>query len=830
MAEFLTLPIATAGIADVRAALLPIFAGVGLLLFALSTIGKRKVAGPGPSSTSRLPDGVSWDARRWLWWTAWAVLAISMASAMANDSIDLSWGWILRFAAGAGWALLLCRAFSAKQVRDIVVGLVIVGLFALALSIAHRSDRQLAYFSWPIGPITSTAAMAALWAAVAGGWATVAIIRRRFSAVDILSVVVFLAAIYVLQQTGRRAPTLGLLAAALWIAAVLFWSRLRTRRARLTVSTIFLFALVVAVWIVAVRLRAADESAAGALALRFEYWRIAARLILDGHLSLGHGPDTFVVAMTNAVAPLRAVSPHFYHGNINLYAHNEWIQAALELGIPGALFYFALPMGILLFTWRHLQAVGTGIGGRRKTGDESNFPATVAISAGLVAIVVTECAGITLRTAIMPLWFWTLLGLLATRENRAVPQATAVERGSWKVARFLGLVIAAVSFLVGAYFDLSNARVRTDDATRPSRTGTLRLYADQTIASRRREAIIAGSAVHPKPDPVAAEEAVHRWRELHELIPGYLDTPARFADALLLAGQNKEADWVLRGALQPLTESNRYEPSANALHAGLAKDRPTEQLRCVQRALRHAALSDELLRISIESASAPVVGAIFREELPMARESARNLALPDAEDGSAELLRINALSAFRSGRFDEALGDQRLAANYYAHLERSRNPYRRGHDAETDAFFALAKMLDDADRANYAEACDAIAAAERYAVLGISHQRLADPKPEYGFVIGEVVPTDFPPRLYSLWRFSSLLHLAAGKDRFLDFRIYFGLPTAEWNEPALRRELSRLAERVYEDLTRIPADRRPAHYDELPEMARRYSTPDTSRQ
>jgi tetratricopeptide (TPR) repeat protein len=833
IAAALTLPIHSAEIAEVRDVVLPVAFGLALLaitvgFFVRSTDNAELTATAdgvreGPRRALRNP------AERWLWATSAAILVIAILSALANQRFDLAWGWIFRFAVGAGWAVLIVRIFSVGMVKRTVTGLMIVALITLVLTLVHRADRHLAYFHWPIGPITPTAAFAALWAAMAFVLVVLHVLHRRVRFSTILFAMTCAVAVYALQQTGRRGPVLGLAGAGLLTTLILLRSRFRGQAMALAMFVMVGIAAVGAGWYVVSQLKSAEPEASGALALRFELWRLAWGLIAD-HPSLGVGPDTFFIEMTNAVAPLRAVSPHVYHGNVNLYAHNEWIQSAVELGIPGALFYLALPVGIIIMAWRGFHAPQTSPSASASNNglqiealQRERRSAMIVLIAALAAIVLIDSSGITLRAPMMPVWYWTLIGLLtALCGNRALQSSPAPLRVPKPIKAIVATALAAVCFAV-SYGDMSLALVPTDPFKRLSLGDRPRLYAEKTVNERQQAAVYMSALAKAEPDEAHLQEAVERWARLFALIPAFRDTPARYARALLAIGREKDAKEVLKKAIGLGLDC--YEPAANAMFAKFRGDDPPGQLRCVQRALRNSALSDALKTILTDIGDKPFLRVTLREELPLARSMAQARKPPGRTMMIVEVLRANAFLRFHEGNTKEAISDQRLIAEYYAFLEKTNSPYRRGHDAEVDAFFTLARMLYEADHADFAEACDAIRTAERYAVLGISHETLANPQPEYGYVIGEVVPTEFPPRLRPLWKFSALLHLLAGDDRFLDYRIYFSLPPEQWNEAALNRELSDLARLAYEVLTDVPADKRPDHYDKLPAMVQRHQRP-----
>ena len=99
-----------------------------------------------------------------------------------------------------------------------VVGLLAVGAAALMLTIWHRADRGYAHFSWPIGPITIVGGLAAVWAALSGVWGVGLAIQRR-PAGAVLALGACALCLYGLQQTERRSPAMGLVAACVDLVA-----------------------------------------------------------------------------------------------------------------------------------------------------------------------------------------------------------------------------------------------------------------------------------------------------------------------------------------------------------------------------------------------------------------------------------------------------------------------------------------------------------------------------------------------------------------------------------------------------------------------------------
>ncbi len=851
LADLLTLPIATPGITDIRDIALLAGLGLALLIAAAARLwGDESPSGPdGTVPDDPGPDGTVLDdpgadatgavahrrvvgpgrpAETWLGLAAGAVILLALSSAAANGTFDLSWGWIVRFVAGAGWAILIGRTFSPQMTRQAFWGLLLMALGFMALTVLDRADRGLAHFRWPIGPITTTAAVAAIWAGLAGAWAVGRASLRRFDAGTLLLVIVCVVALYVLQQTGRRAPAMGLIAATLMTAALYVWSRYRRRVFRAGLIGVVGIAAIGAGSYVIGQLRSPTREVSGPLKLRLAYWEQCGDLIA-AHPLLGWGPDTFVVRMTNAIAPLRAESPHFYHGNITLYAHNEWIQAAVELGIPAALAYIVLPIGVIACAVWSLRQ--TRAGSRKPEqgrafvghGDASNRALMVALIAGLTAIVVTELASITMRTPVTPMWFWTLLGLLGSLcPARSGVRGETHRRHLPRRGSAAALAVLALGCLGVCTVEIRRASAEAREERGPDGRFESRLYAEKTISARHKAAVRASHLVRALREPRHIELARSLWGEMYRLMPALHDVPARYAEVLMMAGQPDAARAVLEEALSE--RLNPFSVGANVGYAGLLAEDPVGRFRCVQRALRSGALSIELGGILSGALEHPAVAELLETELSGARAVATRQQGGSVSEPVVELLRVNAFALRQRGLPGEAIADQRLAAHFYRHLEREHYPYRRPAEAETDAFFVLAAVLYEADPGNYPEAYEAIAEAERYAVLGINHQRVGRPDPELGFVGGVVLPTEFPRRLRGLWRLSALLHVVAGNEHFLIGRVKAGLPPEAWNDDeVIRRELGGLYRQAFADMLSLPSAKRPEHLPHLREMARAFA-------
>lgn len=823
----------TRSIADVRDAVLPLAAGCALALVALDRAARRRAgatplardsgnASPahglrGGDDTHRPADGERSPAERWFLITAAATAIIAVLSTIQAGSHDFSWGWTTRFVCGAALAWATGRLIPPGSVRAAWAGLLIVGVICLALSTAYRHSRGHVYFSWPIGALTPLAVAAGTWAAagLAGGLG-LALSRSRDWRMAALSLAATAPGCYVVAAAQRRAALLGVAAALGFFGWTRLSRRLDARTGRLvSVAVIGLAFLAVAGYGV-VQLNRADRVAAGAVAVRLEYWRAGLGMVAAAP-SLGIGPDMTVVRLTNAVAPQRDVSPHVVHGNIDPAFHNEWLQAVVELGLPGGLFYALLPAGTLLLARRQatrlaLDRVRPGADGelaRRVAAP----PAVDALSAALVALCVADAASVTLRGPILPVLYWSILGLLlaaAPGTAEGAPRAAAAAHRGRYMPVLVALLAAAGCWTAGV-LDLVRATAPMDRLAGP------RLYAERTIADRMQTAI--DTAAQGRWD-----EAAEALAPLERNVPGFRDVSARYAEALIRLDRRDEAAGVLRAVLSPTFRP--HEPAANVLYARHFARDVREQLACIERALRHETVGDAM---SWLHSSSTADNAEARESLaPRISEARGRVEKPEAlagDDDAPELFRLSAALLAGAGDVAGALADQSAAARAYETLERLNHRYRRGHRAEFDAFRMLAEMLYSADGRHHAAAFEAIRKAERYAVMGLRHERVWPPRPAEGYVFGEVMPVEFPEELRPMWRFSAKMQMIAGINENLDLRVYFSLPPQWWmNEEALYREIGALAAECVRELKLLPPGERPRSYNALVETAKKYGT------
>lgn len=826
LSDALTIPITMERPADLRQYSLPVGLAVLLIFFALNS----------PQSSTR-DDGIKQVGGRvsadlFVFWFAACgagVAALAIGSELYNSSWGLSKGWIFHLAVGLGWAVLVGRLASIEIVERILIGGFVVALVAIGLSFRHRHLSGLRDVQWPIGPITITAALGALWVALAVGRLGARLSppssKAQVSRVTIgLTVLAGVSSLLLLQNAARRAGWLGLATAVAFVILAVGWKRFSNRTVRIGMIATVSAAAALGGWWLVTQATSPVREVGGSIALRAAIWQRTIELTSESWL-IGRGPDMFVCEMTTAMARAKAETPHLLHGEIAAAAHNEWLQAGFELGVIGGLAYLALPF----------IAIAGALATFFNRPDDARGLHAIPVCAGLVAVVVVESVSINLRNPVMPAWYWTLMGL-ALACSRG-PAGRGFRLPDWaprpSVLRFVGCGLAIVILLV--VFDdvqsgtaLARAKqLRGADPTRAA--GVLEFAVDRLGARQCLEARIdlaraqsdvvrgiAGAgpgAAGLRQSDLGREHArwsrsaVETWEELSICSPGYPGVGVGLAEALMDAGRLVDARETLARILRDV---NPYEARANLLYVRFLEDDTEGRLDCVRRAARSGPIIEAMLDIVDACLSDSNTAAAWSAEVTEARASA-SVGSDGADPLAPEVLRIEAARLNRHGDAAGAARLQAIAVRAYQRMYESNDPHRRSADAEWDAWYRAAAYTLRADPSEYMTAYEQVCEAERFAVLGVDHAYLRESNSAAEFVGGEVIPLELPARLRPLWRLSAKLHLAAGRDEHVDLRILSSLPMERWGDgPAgVRAELE--AELVA-DFATIAPKRRPMRF------------------
>lgn len=857
--RILAVPIKLTDISDLRYYALPLGWAMALAMIAI----QRQGVGLAPKRSIRQ------------WWfevLAAATVGWACVSAWRNDSWMSSRGWIFWLLCGVGWAATLGRWCTPRQVSRAVAAGSAIAFLASFMSLAHRQILGERFFQLPVGPVTLTASLGALWASIATVWLTGALTRKEFalpirtsggkkatansagvpdpqdltnpsSAALTWCAIVAVFAMILLWAAGRRGATLGLLAAWAVVGGFVGWHRYHTRGRRALMIAGALAALIAVGWYVRGQAQSTVETTSLPLKVRSIYWETMLKRIPDSPI-WGFGPDQFVMIATTALAHRRSEEPRVLHGIVDFDGHNEWLQETFELGIPGALLYVSLPIGVFILAarrWRHAE------GARRVW--------LLALMAGLVELCVSELSSINLRHPILQGWYWTLLGLtlaLGRKDDAAgkAPDGPNPRFGTARIARRAVCGVAALAVMAVVGMDLraalhharGRALLNHDDARATSElemaTGrfgvsrwlSTRNYLGNSISSRLRlefNAAANGSASSRPASAMAESDALRRraievWSELYRACPGYLDNGFRFAEAQVMAGDRADAKRTLQRCLQELEP---YDRNLNVLLIQIGELDPASKLECVRRTLRQEMWEPVLLSAATDALRDSVVAASWPQRVEQALSDVARTSDTDWRDPLApETLRIETLRLLDVGDRAGADRAERAAALAYDRLARSHSSVRRKWPAEADAWFWSAKLLFDLDPAKYEEVFSRIERAEFFAADGLPTNAVPNAKPAAELIGGRVIPMELPEKLSPLWRFSAMMHMAMKKEEGqISLRITWSLPENQRSSSQTFAELGRLAMELVKVYQSQPASSRPPSYPELIRLANQFA-------
>lgn len=852
--QLLTMPINRSQPSDLRHGVLPIaFAGLLLISAAIGrpsgpaskSAGRPKKERPLDHSAHPLSAISVWTSY-WLELLSLATIVLAVVSALYNDSWLLSRGWILEFAAGCGWAILLSRVIDLRGIKQIFIAGSLVAVCAVLMSFQYRQAHHVEYFAWPIGPVTLTAGMAALWAASALAYLFRLLphsSRTGASPLAILwAMLVLLAVVAALVVAARRGAWLAVLGASFFMAIVMIWRRCRTRGSKLLLlaSAPALSALVI-LYAVA-QSRSADPRSSIPVTFRWAYWKNTVARLADAPL-LGRGPDMFICKMSSIIGQQRAEMPRVLHGTIDPEAHNEWLQAAFELGLPGALLYLAIPLVAVAFavkTW--LRGADVNAASARSKSESQIRPDAamlLACAAGIVAILISESTSVCLRRGGMNVWYWTLIGLIAAwmrQGTSLLRKAFAPSRRG--IARLAAIAAAAALciLLAGeAHRRIAHARgcllLNRDDrlAAESLAEAGWRLGAWQAIGARADlgEAQLAVARTAPKGSAIStswASKAAETLRELYRIDPAYPGAVCRLAQALQLAGDLPAACDALERYLATV---NVFDMPANYLRVVLCPLDPEHTVACVEHALRDGEWMPGVAAKTAAAFESPAISQSWTQRVLTALDAvSRRDTSQWANTVAPETLRLEAVRLAAIGHFPTADRMETTAVDAYARLAQEQSPYRRSSFAEADASLASAKFMFAADPLNPGRALERIKQAESLALDGIVQRAVVHGDPSSERIGGQVLPAEFPARLSPLWRFSALLRLAAGDDpRWVQQRVEWSLPEDRRTGTNVAAELGAIASELVKVYAHYDESRRPRHFADFAALAQRFNPP-----
>ena len=164
---------------------------------------------------------------------------------------------------------------------------------------------------------------------------------------------------------------------------------------------------------------------------RITAWRNSIEMIRNKPIQ-GFGSGNFKIfypAYSYRAVVDKAVDTTRYLGR----AHNDFIQIAAELGIPGFLLFVLIPVCGLVISWRLL----------RQSGNSSFYPAIVGVAGGLIAFMVSAFFSFPMQRSLPPLLVFSYCGILAILNGYPTGQN---KKMIIKQPRLIGLILV---FLIG---------------------------------------------------------------------------------------------------------------------------------------------------------------------------------------------------------------------------------------------------------------------------------------------------------------------------------------------------------------------------------------------
>lgn len=784
--------------------------------------GIRRWRSPAPDS----PGGAIRFARPFTLCLA-GTLGIGALSWLVNRTGTMSLGWMAQFVVGACWALWLAARADAKAVDRITTGVAWLVIVTTILVSWHLAWSRYEQTDWPIGSVTATGFVSAVWAAwfvPLGLGALVGLVRgrvrtRRDAIFALLRMLALVAAFVLLFTASRQGAIIGV-ALGTVVALAVHWrtAAAGSWRRRTSIAIVVACAAGAVGWSYMLA-TGRFVNRVGSIRARLVMYDGMTRAIRERPL-LGFGPDSYVADMTTRLASGRAQSPAIYHADIANAGHNEWLQAIMELGIPGGIAYLLIPLSALLIAARAYQ----------RCIDRDSRIRIAGLIAALASLIIAETSSIMLRGQLGPPWYWTILGLLLAASRAAplpIPQFApppARTRALAGAAVAIGL-LACLAGVVGAWTSREHARglaAMSNDtrlAAEHLRRARLRLDAVEWIRARwdlaaARSVWIADHRAAATPDDIRA--AADAWGEVYEICPGMPESGARRAELLMMLGDQQASQRVVRETVDRI---NPYSLYCNLRLARATTDLAA-QLDYACHAIRNGQIEgdvDAFLReIKLRMDESPE----WRARVARAYED-RSKPIEEWRDPlMPEVLRIEAWRLASNGQLNDARDVANAAA--FATSRGAGTPGGRFPLAEVEAWTLNARLTYAADPRDYARALDCIDTAEERAINIVQHIARR-PRTAPAELIGDrMVPTEFPANLRSMWTLSAMLHLAGGRTKFLGQRVFAALPPEERSPERIQRVIADLAAQLHNDFAAFPSEQRPPNYPTYIDWVRQY--------
>ncbi len=539
-------------------------------------------------------------------WVAWQAVCAVRSPFPENALFSLYYPAFLALTAtGAAW----CMRTPAQLFRWtgwFLAAMTAAAGYALAQRLGHDpfpwSTREVAeYRLLPATFGNPNIAGHALALAIAA--AAVLVPRSRIALVPLAVLLLHL------HATRMRGGPLALAAAVVLVVSFLAVGRRVRPPATRTTASLLLAALVLAAGagLVMARNHAREGlwfPSDGSMVLRYNGWFGAAQMFRD-HPVTGVGPGNYALSNAEYWTPFEQ-RWYALKGMKNAHAHNEYLEAAAETGLPGLFLFLCLILWPLV--------AGLRLAARAPTPDHRRVGLLCAVAACVVAV--DALFGFNLHTPVAAGFFFFVSGALSgilspspgleLPPRERMPRTRHVVRAGAAVALALPLLGAGVlqyrlesrALWASGLLDWvgSQRGISLDDPT--VRTARARLdETRRTFPWDARFPLTEGRlllAAHaPSPAVAAFEDAIRRapgdpnvWTALADTLASFAETAPDGPDRAFLIRRAAEA---ARSALRLCpVYGNAHEPLARAYAAGAAlAENAEERTLWASEALHH---------------------------------------------------------------------------------------------------------------------------------------------------------------------------------------------------------------------------------------------------
>lgn len=395
--------------------------------------------------------------KRWSALTPLAAAMLSLAAYTVWSMLSALWSpyasgslyeglWRLFYLA---WALGLGLTLTRRGGRQATIFMVIVLVVTAAMGIWYRYERSPELrLEFPIGNPLFLAACLIPGMLLSMGWVGqslgVLIYGKNSgeqgggdnagkAVLRLIGGLLCLAVIgWAFWMTDSRGPTIGLVAGIL--VGVYLAASQRVRWVMLTL--VILVAIFGSSWIHR-QMNIDDMNRGATIRFRLYTWNYAGNMITQRPIT-GCGQGSYILYAQQLARGDVESDPQAFQGQIHAHAHNEWLQTIAELGAAGFAM-MACALGLTL--WSAILAMRGGM-------SRKNQWVLIALFAALFALIIEETFNVGLRKPGLPIFFYTIIGLIWAMCRKDALLDRGVVMADSKLSRSLVLVGGIVVGLV----------------------------------------------------------------------------------------------------------------------------------------------------------------------------------------------------------------------------------------------------------------------------------------------------------------------------------------------------------------------------------------------